>query len=179
MLGNFSFGDYFKKEAIIWAWEFVTTHLGLPEDKLWVSIYLDDEEAFEIWNKTVGVPAERIVRFGKPDNFWEIGVGPCGPCSEIHVDRGPAFGCGQPDCKVGCDCDRFMEIWNLVFIQFYCCLLYTSSGRRISSPPRAYLVLDSVGCSRRSFALQSQGCAHPVPSGFCIVLSYESGCHKS
>lgn len=120
MLGNFSFGDYFKKEAIIWAWEFVTTHLGLPEDKLWVSIYLDDEEAFEIWNKTVGVPAERIVRFGKPDNFWEIGVGPCGPCSEIHVDRGPAFGCGQPDCKVGCDCDRFMEIWNLVFIQFYC-----------------------------------------------------------
>lgn len=120
MLGNFSFGDYFKKDAITWAWEFVTTHLGLPEDKLWITIYLDDDEAFDIWNRLIGVPAERIVRFGKPDNFWEIGVGPCGPCSEIYVDRGEAFGCGQPDCMLGCDCDRFMEIWNLVFIQFYC-----------------------------------------------------------
>lgn len=120
MLGNFSFGDYFKKDAIIWAWEFVTTHLGLPEDKLWITIYLDDDEAFDIWNRIIGVPSERIVRLGKPDNFWEIGVGPCGPCSEIHVDRGESFGCGQPDCRVGCDCDRFMEIWNLVFIQFYC-----------------------------------------------------------
>jgi alanyl-tRNA synthetase len=100
MLGNFSFGDYFKKDAIIWAWEFVTTHLGLPEDKLWITIYLDDDEAFDIWNRIIGVPSERIVRLGKPDNFWEIGVGPCGPCSEIHVDRGESFGCGQPDCRV-------------------------------------------------------------------------------
>jgi len=120
MLGNFSFGDYFKEDAIIWAWEFVTTHLGLPEDRLWITIYLDDDEAFDIWRRLIGVPPERIVRLGKPDNFWEIGVGPCGPCSEIYVDRGEAFGCGQPDCSVGCDCDRFMEIWNLVFIQFYC-----------------------------------------------------------
>lgn len=120
MLGNFSFGDYFKEDAIVWAWEFVINHLGLPADKLWITIYLDDDEAFDIWNREIGVPSERIVRLGKPDNFWEIGVGPCGPCSEIHVDRGEAFGCGQPDCRLGCDCDRFMEIWNLVFIQFYC-----------------------------------------------------------
>ncbi|MEW6228720.1 MAG: alanine--tRNA ligase [Bacillota bacterium] len=119
MLGNFSFGDYFKREAIPWAWDFVTKWLGLPEDRLWVTIYLDDDEAFKIWNKAVGVPAERIKRFGKPDNFWEIGVGPCGPCSEIHVDRGEEFGCGKPGCELGCDCDRFMEIWNLVFIQFH------------------------------------------------------------
>ncbi len=119
MLGNFSFGDYFKKEAIPWAWKFVTEHLGLPEDRLWVTIYLDDDEAFEIWNRDVGVPADRIKRFGKKDNFWEIGVGPCGPCSEIHVDRGEGFGCGRPECELGCDCDRFMEIWNLVFIQFH------------------------------------------------------------
>ncbi|MCR4402203.1 MAG: alanine--tRNA ligase [Firmicutes bacterium] len=119
MLGNFSFGDYFKKEAIPWAWEFVTRHLGLTEDRLWVTIYLDDDEAFEIWNKDVGVASERIKRFGKKDNFWEIGVGPCGPCSEIHVDRGEEFGCGRPGCELGCDCDRFMEIWNLVFIQFH------------------------------------------------------------
>ncbi|MGE5573259.1 MAG: alanine--tRNA ligase [Bacteroidota bacterium] len=119
MLGNFSFGDYFKKEAIPWAWEFVTKHLALPEDRLWVTIYLDDDEAFEIWNRDVGVPSERIKRFGKEDNFWEIGVGPCGPCSEIHVDRGAEFGCGRPECELGCGCDRFMEIWNLVFIQFH------------------------------------------------------------
>lgn len=118
MLGNFSFGDYFKHDAINWAWEFVTTVLELPEDKLWVTIYENDDEAFEIWNKEVGVPAEHIVRLGKEDNFWEIGSGPCGPCSEIYFDRGEAFGCGSPDCKPGCDCDRFMEFWNLVFTQF-------------------------------------------------------------
>lgn len=119
MLGNFSFGDYFKEKAIPWAWEFVTEHLGLPKEKLWITIYLDDDEAFEIWHKVVGVPAERIVRMGKDTNFWEIGVGPCGPCSEIYVDLGEARGCGSPDCRVGCDCDRFLEIWNLVFIQFF------------------------------------------------------------
>ncbi len=119
MLGNFSFGDYFKKEAIAWSWEFVVEHLQLPPDKLWVSIYLDDDEAFELWHNDVGVPAERIVRLGKEDNFWETGSGPCGPCSEIHIDRGPEFGCDDPDCKPGCDCDRFFEFWNLVFIQFH------------------------------------------------------------
>ncbi len=118
MLGNFSFGDYFKTEAIHWAWEFCTEVLELPVDKLWVSIYENDDEAFELWNKQIGVPEERIVRLGKEDNFWEIGSGPCGPCSEIHFDRGEEFGCGSPDCKPGCDCDRFMEFWNLVFTQF-------------------------------------------------------------
>jgi len=118
MLGNFSFGDYFKKEVIPWAWEFVTEELQMPKDRLWVSIYQDDDEAFEIWNKVVGLPAERIVRMGKEDNFWEHGTGPCGPCSEIYFDRGPEKGCGKPDCKIGCDCDRYVEFWNLVFTQF-------------------------------------------------------------
>ncbi|MBF7082165.1 alanine--tRNA ligase [Desulfallas sp. Bu1-1] len=119
MLGNFSFGDYFKKDAIPWAWEFVTEHLGLEAERLWITIYLDDDEAFEIWHKDVGVPENRIVRMGKDTNFWEIGVGPCGPCSEIYYDLGEERGCGLPDCAVGCDCDRYLEIWNLVFIQFF------------------------------------------------------------
>ncbi|MFZ5645711.1 MAG: alanine--tRNA ligase [Bacillota bacterium] len=119
MLGNFSFGDYFKKEAIPWAWEFVTGVLKIPADKLWITIYLDDDEAFEIWHRDVGIPVDRIVRLGKDTNFWEIGVGPCGPCSEIYYDQGEARGCGQEGCGVGCDCDRFLEIWNLVFIQFF------------------------------------------------------------
>lgn len=118
MLGNFSFGDYFKKEAIGWAWEFLTERLELNPDDLWVTVYLDDDEAHEIWNKTIGVPQERIVRLGKKDNFWELEVGPSGPCSEIYVDRGLEFGCGHEDCKPGCDCDRFLEVWNLVFTQF-------------------------------------------------------------
>ena len=118
MLGNFSFGDYFKKEAIEWAWEFVTQVLELPEEKLWVSIYQEDDEAFEIWHKVIGLPEDRIVRMGKEDNFWEIGTGPCGPCSEIYYDRGPDKGCGKPDCWLGCDCDRYVEFWNLVFTQF-------------------------------------------------------------
>ena len=124
MLGNFSFGDYFKHEAIAWSWEFLTKVLGMPEDRLYPSIYGEDEEAFEIWTKEIGVPAERITRFyrdpetGECDNFWEHGAGPCGPCSEIYFDRGEKYGCGKPDCKVGCDCDRFMEVWNNVFTQF-------------------------------------------------------------
>ena len=118
MLGNFSFGDYFKEEVIPWAWEFVTEVLKLPKERLWITIYEDDDEAFEIWNKKVGVPAERIVRMGKEDNFWEIGVGPCGPCSEIYFDRGEDKGCRKPTCGIGCDCDRFVEFWNLVFTQF-------------------------------------------------------------
>ena len=118
MLGNFSFGDYFKKEATSWAWEFITKELKLPIDRLWVSIYEDDDEAFEIWTKQVGVSPDRIVRLGKEDNFWEIGTGPCGPCSEIYFDLGEERGCKSPDCKVGCDCDRYIEFWNLVFTQF-------------------------------------------------------------
>ena len=120
MLGNFSFGDYFKHEAIAWSWEFLTSPewVGIDPDKLYPSIYVDDDEAFEIWNKEIGIPAERIFRFGKADNFWEHGAGPCGPCSEIYYDRGPEYGCGKPDCTVGCDCDRYMEVWNNVFSQF-------------------------------------------------------------
>ncbi len=118
MLGNFSFGDYFKREAITWAWEFITECLELPKDRLWVTIYLDDDEAYDIWANEIGVDPAHIVRLGKEDNFWEHGSGPCGPCSEIHFDRGPEYGCGSPDCKPGCDCDRFMEFWNLVFTQF-------------------------------------------------------------
>ena len=118
MLGNFSFGDYFKHEAIAWSWEFLTEVVGLEPDRLYPSIYLNDDEAFDIWNKEVGIPAERIFRFGKEDNFWEHGSGPCGPCSEIYYDRGPEYGCGKPGCTVGCDCDRYIEIWNNVFSQF-------------------------------------------------------------
>jgi len=118
MLGNFSFGDYFKNEAIPWAWEFLTVTLGIPEEKLFPSVYEEDNEAFELWNKVIGVPAERITRLGKEDNFWEHGTGPCGPCSEIYFDRGEKYGCGKPDCRPGCDCDRYMEIWNNVFSQF-------------------------------------------------------------
>ncbi len=120
MLGNFSFGDYFKNEAIPWAWEFLTSPdwLGIPEELLWPSIYEQDEEAFVLWNKVIGVPESRITRLGKADNFWEHGSGPCGPCSEIYFDRGEKYGCGKPDCRPGCDCDRYMEIWNNVFSQF-------------------------------------------------------------
>lgn len=123
MLGNFSFGDYFKREAIAWSWEFLTKTIGMDPDRLYPSIYGEDDEAFEIWNKEIGIPAERITRFyrdenGDCDNFWEHGAGPCGPCSEIYYDRGEKYGCGKPDCRVGCDCDRFMEVWNNVFTQF-------------------------------------------------------------
>ena len=118
MLGNFSFGDYFKTEAIHWSWEFLTEVVGLSPDRLYPSVYLEDDEAFEIWNKEIGIPKERIFRFGKEDNFWEHGAGPCGPCSEIYYDRGEKYGCGKPGCTVGCDCDRYIEVWNNVFTQF-------------------------------------------------------------
>ncbi len=118
MLGNFSFGDYFKDEAIHWSWEFLTEVVGLEKDRLYPSVYLDDDEAFDIWNKEIGVPAEKIFRFGKEDNFWEHGAGPCGPCSEIYYDRGEKYGCGKPGCTVGCECDRYIEVWNNVFTQF-------------------------------------------------------------
>ena len=118
MLGNFSFGDYFKHDAIAWSWEFLTEWVGLEADRLYPSVYLDDDEAWNIWNTEIGIPEEKIFRFGKEDNFWEHGSGPCGPCSEIYYDRGPEFGCGKPECTVGCDCDRYIEIWNNVFTQF-------------------------------------------------------------
>ena len=118
MLGNFSFGDYFKREAIQWSWEFLTEVVGIDPDRLYPSVYVDDQEAWDIWNKEVGIAPERIFKFGKADNFWEHGSGPCGPCSEIYYDRGEKYGCGKPDCTVGCDCDRFMEVWNNVFTQF-------------------------------------------------------------
>ena len=118
MLGNFSFGDYFKKESLQWGWEFCTEWLKMPKDKLWATIYENDDEAFEIWRDIIGMPEEKIVRLGKEDNFWEIGLGPCGPCSEIYYDRGPEWGCGSPDCKPGCECDRYLEFWNHVFTQF-------------------------------------------------------------
>lgn len=118
MLGNFSFGDYFKREAIAWSWEFLTEVVGLDPDRLYPSVYVDDQEAFDIWNKEMGIAPERIFKFGKADNFWEHGSGPCGPCSEIYYDRGEKYGCGSPDCTVGCDCDRYMEVWNNVFTQF-------------------------------------------------------------
>ena len=118
MMGNFSFGDYFKEDAIKWAWEFVTKHLEIPEEKIWATVYLNDDEARDLWLKYSTIPQERIVRLGKDDNFWEIGLGPCGPCSELYYDRGEQYGCDNPDCKPGCDCDRYLEFWNLVFTQF-------------------------------------------------------------
>ncbi|MCI8979213.1 MAG: alanine--tRNA ligase, partial [Clostridia bacterium] len=118
MLGNFSFGDYFKHEATAWAWEFFTKVMEIPEERLWISVYEDDDEARDIWVNEVGVDPSHIVKLGKDDNFWEHGTGPCGPCSEIYFDRGEEYGCGEPTCGVGCECDRFMEVWNLVFTQF-------------------------------------------------------------
>jgi len=119
MLGNFSFGDYFKEKALEYTWDLLINGYKLPQDKLWVSIYLDDEEAYDLWANKIGVPGERIVRLGEKDNFWSMGdTGPCGPCSEVHIDRGEEFSCGKPDCAVGCECDRYLEIWNLVFMQY-------------------------------------------------------------
>ena len=119
MLGNFSFGDYFKKEAIQFGWEFLTNVIGLPRDRLYISVFEDDDDAFNIWVDDIKMPRERIYKLGEKDNFWAMGpTGPCGPCSEIFIDQGNAVGCGQPSCEVGCDCDRFLEIWNLVFMQY-------------------------------------------------------------
>nr|MDA8423361.1 alanine--tRNA ligase-related protein [Nitrospiraceae bacterium] len=119
MLGNFSFGDYFKKDAIAFAWDFLTEVVKLPKEKLWVTIYKDDDEAFQLWQDVARIPSERIVRLGEKDNFWSMGdTGPCGPCSEIIIDQGKEISCGKPDCAVGCDCDRYLEIWNLVFMQY-------------------------------------------------------------
>ena len=119
MLGNFSFGDYFKEKAIEFAWDLLTNGYGLPGEKLYASVYLDDDEAYDLWHESIGIPEERVVRFGEKDNFWAMGdTGPCGPCSELLLDRGESYGCDRPDCRVGCECDRYLEIWNLVFMQF-------------------------------------------------------------
>ncbi|MGH7885083.1 MAG: alanine--tRNA ligase-related protein, partial [Thermodesulfobacteriota bacterium] len=119
MLGNFSFGDYFKEAAVNYAWDLLTNVYALPSEKLWVTVYKNDDEAFDLWHKKVGVPKQKIRRLGEKDNFWQVGdTGPCGPCSEILIDQGKEFGCGRPQCEAGCDCDRFLELWNLVFMQF-------------------------------------------------------------
>ena len=148
MLGNFSFGDYFKKEATAWAWEFFTQVLEMPEEKLYVSIYQDDDEAYEIWTKEVGVDPSHMVRLGKEDNFWEHGSGPCGPCSEIYFDRGDEHGCGKPDCHVGCDCDRFVEVWNLVFSQF------ESDGKGNYTPMARKNIDTGMGLERLACVMQ-------------------------
>ena len=149
MLGNFSFGDYFKEKAVEFAWDLLTNGYGLPKDRLWASVYLDDDEAYDLWHKKIGIPTERMVRLGKSENFWAMGdTGPCGPCSEIHLDRGKAHGCGRPDCGVDCDCDRFLEIWNLVFMQFN----QNESGKMTPLPKPS--IDTGMGLERLASALQ-------------------------
>jgi alanyl-tRNA synthetase len=155
MLGNFSFGDYFKEKAIVFAWDLLTNGYGLPAEKLWASVYLDDDEAYDLWHNRIGIPTERMVRLGKSENFWAMGdTGPCGPCSEIHLDRGPDHGCGRPDCGVDCDCDRFLEIWNLVFMQFN----QDESGRMAPLPKPS--IDTGMGLERLASVLQD------VPTNF-------------
>jgi alanyl-tRNA synthetase len=151
MLGNFSFGDYFKNEAIAWAWEFFTETLSMPADKLHISVYQDDDEAYDIWTKTIGIDPSHMIRLGKEDNFWEHGEGPCGPCSEIYFDRGIEHGCGKPDCKVGCDCDRFVEVWNLVFSQF------DSDGKGTYTPMASKNIDTGMGLERLACVMQNVG----------------------
>ncbi len=156
MLGNFSFGDYFKHEALAWCWEFLTKVVGLEEDRLYPSIYQDDDEAFDIWTKEIGVAPERVFRFGKEDNFWEHGAGPCGPCSEVYYDRGEEYGCGKPGCTVGCDCDRYMEVWNNVFSQF------ENDGKGNYTELRQKNIDTGMGLERLAVAVQN------VPSLFDV-----------
>lgn len=151
MLGNFSFGDYFKKEAIPWAWEFLTKELEIPADRLYCSVYLDDDEAYDIWTKDIGVPEDHMVRLGKEDNFWEHGEGPCGPCSEIYYDRGEEYGCGKPTCGPGCECDRFMEIWNIVFSQF------VNDGKGNYTPMDHPNIDTGMGLERLACVMQNVG----------------------
>ena len=151
MLGNFSFGDYFKKEACEWAWEFLTEWVKLPVDKLLVTVYEKDDEAAEIWEKHVGIPADKIFRLGEKDNFWQMGdTGPCGPCSEIHIDQGPEMGCDDPNCQVGCECDRYLEVWNLVFMQYN----RDSSGEMTPLPKPS--IDTGMGLERLSAILQGK-----------------------
>jgi len=151
MLGNFSFGDYFKEGAIKFAWEFLTKEMGLPKEKLWVTVFETDDEAAGIWKKTAGVPDERIVRLGEKDNFWSMGdTGPCGPCSEILIDQGPEVGCGRMECAVGCDCDRYLELWNLVFMQ------YDRSAQGKLTPLPKPCIDTGMGLERLSAVLQGK-----------------------
>ncbi len=174
MLGNFSFGDYFKKEAIAWSWEFLTSPdwVGIDPERLYPSIYENDEEAFEIWNKDIGIPKERIFRFGKEDNFWEHGSGPCGPCSEIYYDRGPEYGCGKPDCTVGCDCDRYMEVWNNVFSQF------DNDGKGNYSELKQKNIDTGMGLERLACVVQNVGSLFDVDSVRNITNSVSEIAHK-
>lgn len=176
MLGNFSFGDYFKKEAILFAWELLTEHFHLPKEKLWVSIYENDDEAAQIWEKEVGIPSERIVRLGAKDNFWQMAdTGPCGPCSEIIIDQGEGFGCGSPDCSVGCDCDRFLELWNLVFMQ------YNRDEQGNLTPLPKPSIDTGMGLERITAVLQGKrtnfdtDLFEPIISQICSVLSVSYG----
>ncbi len=176
MLGNFSFGDYFKKEAIRFAWELLTERFGIPKERLWVSIYKEDDEAAEIWEKEVGVSSDRIVRLGEKDNFWQMGdTGPCGPCSEIIIDQGEDFGCGTPDCKVGCDCDRFLELWNLVFMQYN----RDESGKLTPLPKPS--IDTGMGLERITAVLQVKktnfdtDLFEPIISEICKVLNVRYG----
>jgi len=162
MLGNFSFGDYFKKDIIPWSWEFVTSVMEMPVDKLYASVYLDDDEAYAIWRDVIGLPPERIVRLGRKDNFWEHGVGPCGPCSELHYDRGEAAGCGKPDCAVGCDCDRFTEFWNLVFIQF------NKSEDGDYTPLPSPSIDTGMGLDRMAMIMQGVGSLHEIDTAVVV-----------
>ena len=167
MLGNFSFGDYFKKEAITWAWEFLTDVMEIPAEKLWVSVYQDDDEAAELWTTLTGIPKERIVRLGKEDNFWELEVGPSGPCSEIHYDNGPEFGCDDPDCKPGCDCDRYTEIWNLVFTQ------YDKDENGVYHPLEHPNIDTGMGLERAAMTLQGKKTVFDVEPIYSIVKKAE------
>ena len=148
MLGNFSFGDYFKREACSWAWEFITEVLELPVDRLYVSVFHDDNEAYDIWTQEIGVDPSHMVRLGREDNFWEIGSGPCGPCSEIYFDRGEQYRCHRPDCSVGCDCDRYVEFWNLVFTQF------NSDGKGNYTPLEKKNIDTGMGLERLACIMQ-------------------------
>ena len=167
MLGNFSFGDYFKHEATAWAWEFCTKVMEMPVDKLWVTIYLDDDEAYDIWTKEVGVDPSHIVRLGKEDNFWEHGPGACGPCSEIYFDRGPEHGCGKPTCGPGCDCDRYVEFWNVVFSQF-------NSDGEGHYPPLEHPNIDT------GMGLERLACRQPLFGGHRTKYheAYLQGCKR-
>jgi len=167
MLGNFSFGDYFKKEAIMWAWEFLTEVLEVPAEKLWASVYEDDDEAIKLWTTLTGVPEERIVRLGKKDNFWELEVGPSGPCSEIYYDNGPEFDCGDPNCKPGCECDRYTEIWNLVFTQ------YDKDANGVYHPLEHPNIDTGMGLERTAMTLQGKKSVYEVEPIFSILKKAE------
>eukprot|EP00826_Nyctotherus_ovalis_P031460 TRINITY_DN2514_c0_g1_i2.p1 TRINITY_DN2514_c0_g1~~TRINITY_DN2514_c0_g1_i2.p1 ORF type:complete len:312 (+),score=-28.78 TRINITY_DN2514_c0_g1_i2:176-1111(+) len=167
MLGNFSFGDYFKKEAIKWSFEFLTEVLKIDRDKLYISVYLDDEESLKIWNEDIGVEKSRIYKLGKEDNFWEHGSGPCGPCSEIYYDRGEKYGCGKEGCTVGCDCDRYMEVWNLVFTQF------NSDGHGNYEPLKQTNIDTGMGLERLACVIQGTDNLFLIDTIECLIKSVE------